>query len=606
MPPKKTNWVDHVFPYYDLIRIFNFYLDMECWIISGLTPPIWNPIRYHNRASWPIEFDDVFGIREERARFNQSQIEKTVQEKKIQCATFNGLSSFFVPIVQKGESVGVLQAGVFLRKGPDRETLLKQWQSLTGTEASGLNPDFSRYVHTFLETPLVEGPVYRGLQDLLELYARVTAGEADPEEVCRRASELKNSVFARHLPHRFWAEKAVKNNRVYPPTWWIEQAKADQWRKEEQGIERTPTTILALMIEADGGLKDDLDLTLKNYFFQKELFKFSRSIPNTVASPLEDYGVLYFTSPDPDRNEVQSKLEILDKVDLVSRFVDKRFQAKVLVGVSRCRRPDENLSRVLYEAVTSLGFCRPLGRPILFYEDVRTNPTIPKPAHFYTLSTALIDAYTAGAVGEIEWVRNRYIEQILSRSAGRPENVRLHFLYAFGQIVDVLRKRSPVQSDHFLELFDQFETQLQEARAIADLIAVFRESLKRLLELGLKPMEASQNLRLEAAKKYIDQNFNLDLKLEEVARENGFSTSVFGRGFKKVAGIGFSAYLRKVRLEQARKLLASTSLPISHVSQECGFNNLQYFFDVFKRSTGRTPQEFRDASQTRVSSKHPA
>ncbi len=596
MPALKTNWVDQVFPYYGLIRILNFYLDLECWIISKGSPFQWNPIRYHNRESWPIEFDDIFGKREERQAFNRIYIHKTLRDGKTYCGTQNGLSSFFVPIVRDGKAIGVLQSGVFLKKSPDKGSLLKQWEKLSEAKPQEFEPDFSRYVTAILKTPLVEAPVYSALKELLEIYAKVTAGEFDREEACQRAESLKNEVFAKYLPHRFWVETAVKNNRVYPPVWWSEKERAEKWRKEEQGINRVPTTIIAFQMEDQGREHQvELESALRNHHFQNELLKFSRSIPNTISSPLENNGVLYFTSSDSNQNETQEKLEILDKIDLVSRFVEHRLNAKVLAGVSRCQHPFGNLSKVFQQAVSSLNYCRPLRRPILFYEDIRTNPTIPEPTNFYALSKAVIEAYTQGRTGEIEAARNQYTKQILAFSAGRVENVKVHFLYTFGNMVDILRRRLPAQDGDLQSLFESFEKRLNTSGTIADLISIFLESLQRLLALSLKPAQTSQTFRFEMVRKYINQNFSQDLKLENVARENGFSISVLGRGFKKITGMGFSAYLRKVRIEKAGELLSSTALPIAQVSQECGFNNLQYFFDVFKRSTGKTPQEFRNA-----------
>ncbi|HJT23599.1 MAG TPA: PocR ligand-binding domain-containing protein, partial [bacterium] len=212
--------MDYAFPYYGLIRILNFYLDLECWIISKDDPYPWNPIRYHNREAWPIEFDDLFGKREERETFNRLCIKKTISERKTYCGVRNGLSNLFVPITQAGKIIGMLQSGVFLTKGPDRAFLLESWKELTGKKPQEFEPEFSRYVATILQTPLVEGPVYAALKELLEIYAKVIADEIDREKACKRVETLKNEVFSKHLPHRFWAETAVKNNRVYPPTWW--------------------------------------------------------------------------------------------------------------------------------------------------------------------------------------------------------------------------------------------------------------------------------------------------------------------------------------------------------------------------------------------------
>lgn len=598
MIPQKsgTNWVDQVFPYYGLLRAFTHYLDLELWIVSHENRDRWFEIRRHQRTAWPVDLDFFYGKREERDLYNQAQINR-VRDKKTSFSTeYGGLSTLYVPIFQKGKVIGTLLTGVFLKKIPDQKTLISQWKSLAGNEAVEFNPDFFKYLRTLLECPLVEGPVYMALKEILELYAQVLAGEGDPVAVCQRTEELKKKVFSKFLPQRFWLDVLVKNNRFYPPTWKV--GKVSEWEKTEMGIERPPDTVLAIRVDdlrAHSG--DDLDLVLRDHHFQREMFKFSKTLPNTVSSPLEDYGVLFLFSPEPGRNEVQAKLEILDKIDAISKFATSQLKVKILAGVSRYSGPGDNISRVFGEAVTALEFCGPLNRPILFYEDVRTNPSIPAPANFYQLSKRLIEVFTKGISNEIETSRNEYIEHILAQSAGRPEILRLHFLYTAGEIIDSLKKRSLVQVENFSFVFDNFEKQLHGAGAVADLILYFREFLKRLLALSLKPMETSQAIRLERVRRYLEENFNQDLKLEKVARDNGFSISVFSRGFKKNTGAGFSTYLRAIRLENAKKLLASSQLSIGQVSRECGFNNLQYFFDVFKRLTGKTPQEYRNETR---------
>lgn len=214
---------------------------------------------------------------------------------------------------------------------------------------------------------------------------------------------------------------------------------------------------------------------------------------------------------------------------------------------------------------------------------------------FYQLSKDLCAAYVRTNLAEVDSARHLYVRAILNQRDVRQETIRLHFHYAIAQIVDAYRKRLGIYGNELQSMQEHFEEQLQSKETVQDLVVVFQETLKHLLALTLKPVQVSQSIRMEEAKRFIDENFNQNLKLEGVARENGFSVSAFGRAFKKEFGVGFSAYLRKVRLEHAKKLLVSTRLPISQVIQESGFNNPQYFFDLFKRSIGFTPQKFRDS-----------
>ena len=219
------------------------------------------------------------------------------------------------------------------------------------------------------------------------------------------------------------------------------------------------------------------------------------------------------------------------------------------------------------------------------------NPVFP----FYELSKDLCKAYVRTNMVEVDSARRRYIRAVLDQTDGRPETIKIHFQYAIAQIVDAYWKRLGIYGKELQLMQEFFGKQLQNMEIGADLAVVFQETLKHLLDLTLRPAQVSQTIRMEGVKRYIEENFSQPLKLEELARENGFSVSVFGRAFKRDFGMGFSAYLRKVRLEQAKKLLVSTRLPISQVIQESGFNNPQYFFDLFKRSVGSTPQKFRDS-----------
>ena len=590
---EKPSWVNQAFPYHELIQILNYYLDLECWIIDREDWDDWHCLRKPRRPARPADYDHLYGKKEERNQFNRACFERVLREKKTLCADRRGVSHFFVPILRRGEVAGFLQCGDFLAKSPTREALRGQWKELTGYTAPDSNGDFLRYARVLLETPLLEGAPFKALQEVLELYAQVLAGEGDSQSACRRVRELRTQVFAREFHHLWWLEKVIQNNQAPSSTWFHTHTRL--WAKEELGLERFPTTVLALAREeAPEETLSDLERVLENHRFQRELFKLTRDFPQTLPHPLEDYGLLLFTSLEPGQKEAREKVEILDLLDRLSKFTTPRFRTALLAGVGRCQAPGDSLSQACRQAVISLGLCRTLGRPTFFYEDLRDNPSLPEPANFYEWSLHLTEACLRGSGAQAEAARNQYVAQILSHSAGRAENIRLHFFYAFGQIVEGVKKRLPLEKEPLLVLSKEFEGRLQEAQGAPELTGLFEDSLRRLLDLTLKPVKGSQNLRLEAARRYIDDNFDQDLKLEQVARANGFSVSVFGRAFKRVLGMGFSSYLRRIRLERAKNLLLSTPLPISQVCQQCGFQNLQYFFDLFKRSTGQTPQEFRN------------
>lgn len=72
------------------------------------------------------------------------------------------------------------------------------------------------------------------------------------------------------------------------------------------------------------------------------------------------------------------------------------------------------------------------------------------------------------------------------------------------------------------------------------------------------------------------------------------STVYFRKLFEKIYGISPIKYLRMVRIEKAKELLASDYLSISHVASVTGFNSIYSFSRVFKNEVGMSPKNYID------------
>ncbi len=96
-----------------------------------------------------------------------------------------------------------------------------------------------------------------------------------------------------------------------------------------------------------------------------------------------------------------------------------------------------------------------------------------------------------------------------------------------------------------------------------------------------------------AATKYIYQNFRHPLTLDEVASIASLSPTYFSKKFKQVTGMGFKEYLNYVRLKHAQTALLTTNNTITDIALEYGFNDSNYFKDLFKKVYGKSPREYR-------------
>lgn len=92
---------------------------------------------------------------------------------------------------------------------------------------------------------------------------------------------------------------------------------------------------------------------------------------------------------------------------------------------------------------------------------------------------------------------------------------------------------------------------------------------------------------------YIHSNFYEQITLNEVANWVYLSASHFSRLFKAEMGVTFIEYLTKYRLDQSKRLIKMTALPIEVIANKTGFTNASYFATTFKRMEGKTPTEYR-------------
>lgn len=134
-------------------------------------------------------------------------------------------------------------------------------------------------------------------------------------------------------------------------------------------------------------------------------------------------------------------------------------------------------------------------------------------------------------------------------------------------------------SDNFLSVY------LQELLLMLMRHSVLAEKEPALLN--------SKDADILLATKYIYKNFKQPLTLEQVSNVASLSPTYFSKKFKQTTGMGFKEYLNYVRLKHAQAALLTTDSTITEIALEYGFNDSNYFKDLFKKVYGKSPREFR-------------
>jgi len=92
---------------------------------------------------------------------------------------------------------------------------------------------------------------------------------------------------------------------------------------------------------------------------------------------------------------------------------------------------------------------------------------------------------------------------------------------------------------------------------------------------------------------YINANYTEKISARSISEKFGYNETYFCRRFKAATGITVMKYIQILRLEQAQRLLKATEEEVGNISWKCGFSDVGYFSNCFKKHFGYTPSEFR-------------
>lgn len=107
------------------------------------------------------------------------------------------------------------------------------------------------------------------------------------------------------------------------------------------------------------------------------------------------------------------------------------------------------------------------------------------------------------------------------------------------------------------------------------------------------PAERAEPSVIARAVRYINANFCKNLRQEAVASRFYISTPYFSRLFKQEVGMGFTEYIRKLRMEWAKSLLEETDMRIHDIARDCGYADIKHFNQTFRAYHGMSASELR-------------
>ncbi|KAA9004096.1 response regulator [Paenibacillus spiritus] len=186
---------------------------------------------------------------------------------------------------------------------------------------------------------------------------------------------------------------------------------------------------------------------------------------------------------------------------------------------------------------------------------------------------------------------NRFREALSAASATREQAERhlTELLVVLYRGLEEWTGSSPGSPDVLLDRLRRLGT-LDEmmAEAAAELTAAIASAVHTV------PKDDPRSIA-DKVRRFIESSYSKEIGVEEAAEVAGLSVSHFCTLFKNTTGYTFLEYLTHCRIEKAKYLLTSSEVKVYRIAPLVGYQDPRYFAQVFKKATGKTPTEYREA-----------
>lgn len=204
----------------------------------------------------------------------------------------------------------------------------------------------------------------------------------------------------------------------------------------------------------------------------------------------------------------------------------------------------------------------------------------------------VIGCFMDGNLGKMEIRLNELVEGVRHRPNVSNTSIRRTLIEL---VVHILHTASNagVEVDEVLGDTDPYRFILKQnhTEVITEWIMEISSGLLTLIE---QKHQTEEKKVIQKAKAFIEENLSdIDLGLAQISEVIGLSSSYLSQLFKKETGVGITGFITEKRIMRAKALLSDTELSAADISHQVGFVSAGYFGQVFKKSVGITPQEYR-------------
>ena len=217
----------------------------------------------------------------------------------------------------------------------------------------------------------------------------------------------------------------------------------------------------------------------------------------------------------------------------------------------------------------------------------------------YDRENRLLEAVTKGAQKEAVAIWSRAVADDFTRTGEDPVRARKNDAIVLNTLLRKAAERGGVHPAELHQTVGSLTRDIENAQTLAALQAIMGHMVQLYCRLVHGHSMRHYTAPVRKTVLLIRSDLTGNLSLSHLAKQVGVSGSYLSDLFKRETGKTITCFVTECRISKAKQLLEDTQLQVQTVAQHCGMVDRHYFSRVFKKQTGMTPNQYRQAARSR-------
>ena len=172
------------------------------------------------------------------------------------------------------------------------------------------------------------------------------------------------------------------------------------------------------------------------------------------------------------------------------------------------------------------------------------------------------------------------------------------FFNRYSGVLEIAPAEQPFVENLLLELQSEIHHKLPGYRLsvmmkLSSLILYAMRYAESHRQMPVKSSSMARHQKVDLVADYITSHCTESISLENLADTFFVNKCYLSRIFKEVTGFTVNEYINIHRIDKAHVLLTTTSMSVSDIARECGYESLTYFEKVFRTYREVSPLKYR-------------